>query len=49
MVFQGRGAHSGAQATHEEAHTWTVEDGRPVRFEWGRDLAAALKAVGLEE
>jgi ketosteroid isomerase-like protein len=49
VVFSARGATSGAEAQHEEAHTWTFRDGRPVRFEWGRDLCHALKAVGLEE
>ena len=49
VVFSARGATSGAEAQHEEAHTWTFHDGRPVRFEWGRDLGTALKAAGLEE
>jgi ketosteroid isomerase-like protein len=49
VVFHGRGAKSGAEVAHQEAHTWTFREGRPVRFEWGRDLAAALKVVGLEE
>jgi ketosteroid isomerase-like protein len=49
VVFHGRGASSGAEATQEEVHTWTFREGRLVRFEWGRDLGAALKAVGLEE
>jgi ketosteroid isomerase-like protein len=49
VVFHGRGATSGAEVTQEESHTWTFRDGRLVRFEWGRDLAAALAAVGLAE
>ena len=50
VVFRGRGATSGATVTQDEAHTWTFDGtGRIVRFEWGRDLAQALKAVGLEE
>jgi ketosteroid isomerase-like protein len=32
-----------------EAHTSTLRDGRIVRFEWGRDLGAALEAAGLRE
>ncbi len=32
----------------EEAHTWTFRDGMVIRFEWGRDLPAALQAAGLE-
>jgi ketosteroid isomerase-like protein len=45
--FRGRGAASGADLEQVEAHTWTFASGRIVRFEWGRDLAAALDAVGL--
>jgi ketosteroid isomerase-like protein len=30
----------------EEAHAWTFRDGKVVRFEWGRDLEAALEAAG---
>src|SRR5512133_1536556 len=33
--------------TQEEAHTWTLRDGKVVRFERGRNLEAALEAVGL--
>ena len=50
VVFRGRGATSGVSLSQEEAHTWTFDHtGRIVRFEWGRDLDQALKAVGLEE
>jgi ketosteroid isomerase-like protein len=49
VVFSARGARSGAEVQHEEAHTWTFQDGKVVRFEWGRDLDGALRAVGLEE
>jgi ketosteroid isomerase-like protein len=49
VVFSGRGATSGAEATQEEAHTWTSPEGRLMRFEWGRDLEAALKAAGLAD
>jgi ketosteroid isomerase-like protein len=50
VVFSGRGATSGATVTQDEAHTWTFDGtGRIVRFEWGRDLDRALKAVGLAE
>jgi ketosteroid isomerase-like protein len=50
VVFRGRGATSGATLTQDEAHTWTFDGaGRIVRFEWGRDLAAALKAAGLAD
>ena len=30
---------------NEEAHTWTVREGRIARFEWGQDLDAALEAA----
>lgn len=36
---------SGAELVQEEAHTWTFRDGSIVRFEWGRDLTAALEAA----
>ena len=50
VVFSGRGATSGATVAQDEVHTWTFDGaGRIVRFEWGRDLTAALKTVGLEE
>jgi ketosteroid isomerase-like protein len=50
VVFCGRGATSGATVTQDEVHTWTFDGtGRIVRFEWGRDLTAALEAAGLEE
>jgi ketosteroid isomerase-like protein len=49
VTFIGRGASSGAEVTQQEVHTWTFRDGRVVRFEWGRNLAAALEAVGLKE
>jgi ketosteroid isomerase-like protein len=32
----------------EEAHTWTLRDGKVVRFERGPNLEAALKAAGAE-
>lgn len=33
----------------EEAHTWTLREGRIARFEWGLDLAKALEVAGLRE
>jgi ketosteroid isomerase-like protein len=47
VTFHAEGRDSGAQLTQEEAHTWTFRDGRIISFEWGRDLPAALAAVGL--
>jgi ketosteroid isomerase-like protein len=35
----------GVELFQEEAHTWTWRNGRVVRFEWGRDLTAALEAA----
>lgn len=45
VSFRARIRGSGAELTQEEAHTWTFRDGRIVRFEWGRDLKAALEAA----
>jgi ketosteroid isomerase-like protein len=47
--FRGKGAASGAELEHHEAHTWTFCEGEIVCMEWGRDLTAALEAVGLRE
>lgn len=33
----------------EEAHIWTLRDGKVVRFEFGRELKDALDAHGLSE
>jgi ketosteroid isomerase-like protein len=34
---------------NEEAHSWTLHEGRIARFEWGQDLGKALEAAGLSE
>jgi ketosteroid isomerase-like protein len=34
---------------NEEAHTWTLREGRIARFEWGQDLGKALAAAGLPD
>ncbi|MBN1527589.1 MAG: nuclear transport factor 2 family protein [Thermoleophilaceae bacterium] len=47
VTFHARGRDSGAELAQDEAHTWTFRNGRVVSFEWGRDLPAALDAVGL--
>jgi ketosteroid isomerase-like protein len=49
VSFCTRMRGSGAELVQEEAHTWTFRDRRIVRFEWGRDLRAALDAVGRRE
>jgi ketosteroid isomerase-like protein len=49
VSFRTRSRRSGIELVQEEAHTWTLRDGRVVSFEWGRDLGAALEAVALRE
>src|SRR3712207_6490967 len=49
VTFRARGGGSDHEVAQDEAHTWTFRDGRIVRFEWGRDLAAALRAAGVRE
>ena len=49
VSFRTRSGGSEAEVVQKEAHTWTLRSGRVVRFEWGRDLKAALEAAGLRE
>ena len=49
VTFFARMGGSDTEVVQEEAHTWTFRDGRLARFEWGRDLKAALQAAGLSE
>jgi ketosteroid isomerase-like protein len=44
-----RSRASDSQLVQEEAHTWALREGRITRFEWGKDLGAALEAAGLRE
>jgi ketosteroid isomerase-like protein len=44
-----RGRGSERELVNEEAHTWTLDEGRIARFEWGQDLGKALEAAGLAE
>ena len=44
---RSRGSES--ELVQEEAHTWGLQKGRITRFEWGKDLGAALQAAGLRE
>src|SRR3954452_12756137 len=37
---------SETELVQNEAHSWTLRDGRIARFEWGRDLEHALQAAG---
>ena len=43
---RGRGS---LKVVNEEAHTWTLQNGKIARFEWGQDLGKALEAAGLSE
>jgi ketosteroid isomerase-like protein len=45
VVFRARNSGSEMEITQEEAHTWTLSGGLVARFEWGRDLRAALDAA----
>ena len=47
--FHARGRGSESEIVQEEAHTWTLRDGRVARFEWGRDLRKAREAAGPSE
>lgn len=49
VCFRARSRGSNAVFEHHEAHTWTFRGSEIVRFEWGRDHAAALEAAGLGE
>ena len=49
VSFFARSRGSEREVVQEEAHTWTFRNHRIVRFEWGRDLDAALEAAGLSE
>ena len=37
-----RNRGSERELVNEEAHTWTLREGRIARFEWGQDLGKAL-------
>src|SRR5215213_5624800 len=41
-----RNRGSEMKLVNEEAHTWTLREGRIARFEWGQDLDSALEAAG---
>ncbi len=44
---RSRGSES--ELVQEEAHSWSLREGRIARFEWGQDLGKALEAAGLSE
>ena len=39
---------SETELIQEEAHTWTIREGRIAGFEWGRNLSGALRSAGLD-
>ena len=41
-----RSRGSEREIVNEEAHTWTLREGRLARFEWGQDVGKALEAAG---
>ena len=49
VSWYARRRGSESELVQEEAHTWGLEKGRINRFEWGKDLGAALEAAALEE
>jgi ketosteroid isomerase-like protein len=49
VSFFARLGGSDTEVVQDEVHTWTFRDGKLARFEWGRDLKAALEAAGLSE
>lgn len=44
-----RSRGSSRALVNEEAHTWTLHEGRIARYEWGQDLGKALEAAGLRD
>jgi ketosteroid isomerase-like protein len=49
VLFRTQGRGSQSELVQEGAHIWTLREGKVARFEWGRDLSAALEAAGLRE
>jgi ketosteroid isomerase-like protein len=47
VLFRTHGRGSQSELVQEGAHIWTLREGKVARFEWGRDLSAALEAAGL--
>jgi ketosteroid isomerase-like protein len=44
-----RSRESENELVNQEAHTWTLHEGRITRFEWGQDLGKALEAAGFPD
>ena|SRR5919106_1588491 len=49
LSFYARAHGTEYEIVQEEAHTWTLRDGRIARFEWGRDLGTALEAADVRQ
>src|SRR5262245_3118163 len=49
LSFYAHGRGSESEAVHRQVHSWTLRDGKIVRFEWGLDREKALEAAGLRE
>jgi ketosteroid isomerase-like protein len=49
VSWHTRSRGSDRDLVNEEAHTWTLHEGRIVRFEWGQDLGKALEAAGVPD
>lgn len=45
VTWHTRSRGSDTELTQQEAHTWTLHDGRISEFKWGLDLEDALKAA----
>ena len=49
VSWHTRNRGSESELVQEEAHSWSLRQGRITRFEWGRDLGSALEAAGGQE
>jgi ketosteroid isomerase-like protein len=49
VTWYTRSRGSERELVNEEAHTWTLHEGRLVRFEWGQDLDKALEVAGIRD
>jgi ketosteroid isomerase-like protein len=46
VSWHTRSRGSESELVQEEAHSWSLREGRIARFEWGLDLESALEAAG---
>lgn len=49
VTMHARGRESGNDYLEEEAHVWTVDDGRITEFAWFQSHGEALESAGLAE